>query len=174
MWNPFTRESRVLVSSLSVEACRERLRADVGSLWNPFTAWNHPVRGRVTGKGFWIVKTIHYRNSFQTEARGRWTAEGNGTRIDVSFGMSRWIAGFMIVWLIGIAAFVVGWWGSGPAGSAKAAGAGTLLVFLPLLMLGFGIGLIAFGRWLARNESRELIEFLTRTLECQPDAAPIF
>src|SRR6266581_4459699 len=99
MWNPFARETRVLTSSLSLEACRDRLRADAGSLWNPFAAWGHPVRGRVTDRGFWIVKTIHYRNSFQTEARGRWTPEGSGTRIEVSFGMSRWVAVFMILWV---------------------------------------------------------------------------
>jgi hypothetical protein len=173
-WNPWTRETRVLHSSLAPESCRERLRAETGSLWNPFSAWNRPVRGRVTEKGFWILKSIRYRNSFQTEASGRWLPEGNGTRIEMSLGMNRWVAVFMTLWLVGVFAFSAAWWLSGAA-SEEAPRSTTPWVasFLPLVMLAFGFGVIAFGRWLARNEARELIDFLSRIFECPPDATPI-
>jgi hypothetical protein len=33
--------------------------------------------------------------------------------------------------------------------------------------------MIRFGRWLAREEPRQLLEFLCRTLECPPDSEAI-
>jgi hypothetical protein len=174
MWNPFHRETRVLRSSLGPEACRDRLRSETGSIWNPFSKWSNPVRGRVTDHGFWIVKTIHYRNSFQTVASGKWIPEGDGTRIELALGMNRMVAVFMLAWLAAIAAVGLTWWLSGaPAAVSHPATEPWFVGAIPILMLVFGVALIAFGRWLARNEATELIEFLSRTLECQPDATPI-
>jgi hypothetical protein len=38
-------------------------------------------------------------------------------------------------------------------------------VLVPIAMLGFGVGLVTLGRWLARDEERKLREFLARELE---------
>ena len=174
MRNPFARELRELRTSLSPGSCRERLRAQVGSIWNPFAVWGHPLRGRVTERGFWVRKTILYRNSFQTEAHGRWFAEGNGTRIEVQLGVSRFVPAFLALW---ISILLVAWLALAvsPGGSGGATRPEDVWVahWLPPLMILFGIALLGFGRWLARNESRDLIEFLSRTFECPPDATPI-
>ena len=174
MGNPFRAEQRVLRTPLPPESCRERLRARVGSIWNPFSSWSHPVRGRVTEKGFWIEKSIHYRNSFQTVAKGRWIPEGNGTRIDVTLGMNRFVTVFVLAWLVAVGGVGVMWWViDSPATDRRPESAPALVAAIPFLMLLFGVALVAFGRWLSRNEAPELIEFLIRELDCIPDATPI-
>jgi hypothetical protein len=42
-----------------------------------------------------------------------------------------------------------------------------------VLILVFGLLMIRFGRWLAREEPRQLLEFLCRALECPPDSEAI-
>lgn len=164
-------EQRVLRSGLSPEACVERLRAETGSLWNPFSAWTHPVRGSVTERGFRIVRSKRYRNSFEVEARGHWNAEGNGTRIDLTLGVSQWVRWIMMSWLGFIALFCVGWLAiPGPSSGDMPR---LLERVFPLLLLAFGLGLVYFGRWLARDEPRLLLEFLRGTLECAPEAGAI-
>ncbi|MBI1798785.1 MAG: hypothetical protein HYR73_03775 [Candidatus Eisenbacteria bacterium] len=174
MWNPFARERCVLTTRIVPESCRDRLRAETGSIWNPFAAWNHPVRGRVDGRGFWIVKSLHYRNSLQTEARGTWTPEGGGTRIEISFGMNRIGAVAMMAWLVIVVAFALAWVAVPHAPSRlPPEGPAWVLEWLPAWMVVFGLALLGFGRWLSRHESAFLLAFLRRTLECAPDETPI-
>jgi hypothetical protein len=162
-------------SPLSPEACMDRLRAETGSIWNPLAAWTSPVRGSVNERGFRIVRAIHYRNSMQSEATGTWTSEGSGTRIDVQFAMNRIGAIAMSVWLAFVGAFAILWAFVPHAASSHGGPAAALWLveWIPYWMLLFGIGLVYFGRWLARGDNAFLIDFLRRTLECSPDAAPI-
>lgn len=171
MWNPFAIERReVLVSPLARESCEERLRAQTGSIWNPFTWMSHPVRGSVNARGFWIVKALRYRNSAQTEARGVWHADGSGTRIEIEFGMrQRWlmaiVTGLFVV-------FCILWWLS-PVTSRTSRLPLAIATSMPLIMLAIFVFAVAFGRWLARNESEFLLEFLRRTLDCPPGSEPL-
>ena len=44
------------------------------------------------------------------------------------------------------------------------------LPFVPILfiiMLAFGVGLVRFGRWLARNEKRILVDFVSEVLDAK-------
>jgi hypothetical protein len=164
-------EHRVLRSPLSPAACRDQLREETGSIWNPFSAWSHPVRGRVTDQGFWIVRSKRYRNSFEIEARGTWQEEGGGTRIDLTLGVMRWTRGIMIVWLSFMTLFCIGWLAA-PVPKSGAMPAPVERIF-PVLILAFGLLMIRFGRWLAREEPRQLLEFLCRVLECPPDSEAI-
>ena len=41
----------------------------------------------------------------------------------------------------------------------------------PLLMILFGVGLLSFGRWIARNQVCRLLEFLRVELEAAPEEA---
>lgn len=172
MWNPFAIERRaVLHSPLSHEACFERLRAETASMWNPLALWTHPVRGRVTERGFRIVRAMRWgRNSMQTEASGNWSAEGNGTRIDVSFAVQqRWL---LAAWLGAMMLFCVVWMLSPPVprpGDLPPA----LVRFLPLIIIAVGLAGIALGRWMSRGDTAFLLELLGRTLECAPDSEPI-
>jgi hypothetical protein len=168
MWNPFRRNHLTLHSPLDRETCRRRLQEITGSIWNPFSRWTHPLRGQVNDRGFWILKTLRYRNSFQTEARGRWSSEGTGTRIELSLGMNRLSVVALIFALVVVGA-VTSRFGFTPTAEVS-----TLLVrAIPVLMLILGAALVAFGRWLSRRESDELIALLSRTLGCQPTPTPI-
>jgi hypothetical protein len=171
-WNLFgPTEQRVLRSPLTPEACRDHLRAETGSIWNPFSGWSHPVRGRVSERGFWIVRSKRYRNSFEIEARGTWNPEGEGTRIELTLGVMRWTRWIMIAWLSFMTLFCIGWFAV-PAPRSGTMPAALAQIF-PVLILAFGLLIIRFGRWLSRDEPRQLIDFLSRTLECPPDAEPL-
>ena len=65
------------------------------------------------------------------------------------------------------------WFIDSPATDPRPEHAPALIAAMPFLMLLFGVALVAFGRWLSRNEAPELIEFLIRELDCIPDATPI-
>jgi hypothetical protein len=172
MWNPFAVERCVVLrSALSPESCVQRLQAETGSMWNPFSIWNHEVRGRVTEKGFRVIRVRRWgRNSMSTEASGAWAPDGNGTRIEVSFAIGqRWALG---VWFAVMGLFCAAWMIDPPVPRAGDLPAGVLRL-LPLITIALGLGGIAFGRWLARGDTPWLIDFLRRTLECEPDSSPI-
>jgi len=169
MWNPFAIERRdVLTSPLAPRECEERLRGETGSIWNPWTS--HPVRGSVNAHGFWIVKALHYRNSAQTEARGVWHADGPGTRIEIEFGMRQ--RRLMAVTTGLFAVFCVLWWLS-PVTSRTSRLPLAIATAMPLIMLAIFAFAIAFGRWLSRNDSAFLLDFLSRTLDCAPGSEPL-
>jgi hypothetical protein len=165
---PWAAEHRTLETRVSPDACRDRLTPLVGS-W--FSAWSTcPVRGSVHNDGFSIAKTIHYRNSFQIQASGRFEQNATGTRIRVRLGFSLVVAAFFTFWMLGVSAFfavsllaliadlprslsTMGL--AGPAGFVLVLGG----------MLAFGVVLQAFGRWLARDEADFLLRFLADTLE---------
>jgi hypothetical protein len=174
--NPFGVDQRVtLMSPLSPEACMDRLRAETGSMWNPLAAWTSPVRGSVNEHGFRIVKAIHYRNSMQSEATGKWVVAGGGTQIDVEFAMNRLGAVAMMIWLGFVGAFAILWTFVPHASSSRSGPAAALWVvdWIPYWMFLFGIALVYFGRWLARGDNAFLADFLHRTLDCAPGAAPM-
>ena len=172
MWNPFAVEHRaVLRSPLSPEACVQHLQAETGSMWNPFSIWTHPVRGRVSEQGFRIVRTRRWgRNSMQPEARGEWTSDGSGTRIEVSFAVQqRWA---LAIWLVVMVLYCAAWMVYPPV--PRAGGMAPAFVrLMPLMVIALGLAGIAFGRWLARGDTPWLLDFLRRTLECEPDTSPI-
>lgn len=176
MKNPFGVDRRVtLHSPLSPQACLDRLRAGTGSIWNPLAAWTSALRGSVNETGFRVVRAIHYRNSMQSEASGTWTNEGSGTRIEITFAMNRIGAVAMSIWLAFVGVFAIVWTLVPHASSSHTGrlAAPWLVEWIPYWMLLFGIGLVYFGRWLARGDNAFLLEFLSRTFSCAPDAAPI-
>ncbi|MGH7742693.1 MAG: hypothetical protein ACRENS_11820, partial [Candidatus Eiseniibacteriota bacterium] len=159
-----------LLSPLSPEACEERLRAETGSRWNPFSGWTHALRGRVSERGFRVIQSLRYRNSMQTEACGRWSAEGNGTRIDVTLALERGTHWGIVAWVLVVALFGVIWLVAGPARGARDL---PFLPAVPLVVLALGLFSMWLGRWLVRNDADWLLDFLKRTLECPPESTPL-
>ncbi len=98
-----------------------------------------------------------YRNSFQQVLRGRMIdAPGGGTEIDCAIGMSPWVMIFLCVWFGGLIFM----------GGALVTTTVDGLRALPVLlgMFAFGIALVVFGRFLARNEKDNLVQFVCFTL----------
>jgi hypothetical protein len=44
-----------------------------------------------------------------------------------------------------------------------------LVRWMPILLLAFGVGFVWFGRWLARDEERFLVDFVAEVLEATPN-----
>lgn len=118
-----------------------------------------------------LRKRTGYGNSFQSNLRATIRPEAGGTAISGKIAVHPLVRVAMIVWFGAIIYL------AGPAflrtvysmlvGAAPAyENAGVLLVMFPA-MLACGFALIAFGRYLARDETRFLTEFLIRELDAR-------
>jgi len=85
------RRRLVLVSSLPIEVCLERvgyrLFLEAGS-----------VKGKLVGDRLKARKMISYRNSFQRVLTARFYGDGEGTLIKCDFSMAPFVAVFLAVW----------------------------------------------------------------------------
>ena len=154
-----------LASSLSRDEIRRKLRDSIDSEWIVFGGLS-AFRGCVGDDTFRLRKRIWYNNSFQTHLRGHLLLDSRGTLIRCRAGMHPAVIAFLAVWFDGIALFAtislvsllghfaVGW----PIRVTDTFG----LLAGSIAMIALGIGLVRFGRWLARDEKRQLIEFLER------------
>jgi len=159
-------ETKVLVSPLPRTDCAARLRALTQSEWTLFGS--SPVIGRVGDSTLKLRKRppAMMHNSFQTYLRGALTDEGASTRLTCRFGLHSFVAVFMVFWFgmlwvfasIGLVA-----WLNHPADFSF------LILGLvgPLVMTTFGIGLVAFCRYLARDEQRFLLDLLRDTIRAE-------
>ncbi|MBP6011155.1 MAG: hypothetical protein KBA31_02910 [Alphaproteobacteria bacterium] len=81
--------------------------------------------------------------------------------------MHTFVIVFMTVWF-GLLFGIGGPWfleGVSAALAGHLADVPPLLLAIPATMLVFGIALVFFGRWLARNEEAELLSFLEDTID---------
>jgi hypothetical protein len=162
-----------LVSPLSHEESEARLRAatDRDGLLSCFGS--RPVVGKVSGGSVRLRKRIGYTNSFQTFLVGSLEVRDDVTMFRGRAGMHPLVIGIMAVYF-GLLTFI-----GAPAFVAAEGGQGLPLgAITPLLMLVFGVGLVWFGRWLARDEEAYLVAFVTRAIaagraqEAEPGVAP--
>ena len=151
-----------LTSPLAHDEIVRRLGAAIDSDWALFGSKS--VVGRVDKTSFRLRQRIRYRNSFQTFLFGTMTADGRSTRLDCRVGMHPMVAGFIALWLFAVSGLLVAALASVPADET------VLLIAIPAGMFVFGIGLVLLGRWLARNEQRQLVAFLEQTIEAQRQA----
>jgi hypothetical protein len=165
-------------SPLSRTECVERLNANMESMWQVFGT--SVVVGRASPSRLNAHMRISYRNSFQTYLRARLEDDGRGTRLRCKFGMSVFVKVFLGLWL-GFLAFLT--IPEITIATAFVTGARTSLgnetpsgLAISFLMATAAIGMVGFGRWLARDEEGALIRFLCRTLnanERSPSPSPI-
>jgi len=127
-----------------------------------------PVVGRVTETSLRLRKRIGYRNSFQSFLAATLRPEAGGTVISGEVAMHPFVRVFMLIWfggviLIGGTMFVatVGTMLFGSGSQYQNAWMGAVI---PPILLAFGFGLVRFGRYLARDETRFLTGFLIQTL----------
>jgi hypothetical protein len=156
-----------LVSPLPREECVRRLRERAAPMWTMYGSL--PVAGRIEETGFHIHQRRRMKNSFRMHlwaSLEQWTGQ---TCIRCRFGMNPFAEVFLILW--------VGLVLSGLAVTASSAltslvnegnWENTWIVLPPLAMLGFGYGLVRFGKYIARCERAFLLEFLRETLDARP------
>lgn len=149
-------EEGVMLSPLSVETCRERLKAATDGplvLFGP-----RAMRGIIGADWARLRKNIRWNNSFQTILLLALKDDRNGTRLTWRCGASTMARLFIAAWLVGIVTVLALGLGSGEMD----------LLFLgpaAVVMLAVGGGLAAFGRRMARGEDRFLLRTVTDLVE---------
>src|ERR1700728_1029284 len=119
--------------------------------------------GKVSQDGVRLQRvTPMVRNSFKPFFVGRFESRDGVTLLTGRFGMSLFTKIFMTFWLAMVALFGVGFL----AGSLSAAASyPRQIVIGPFLMFFAGLGLVAVGKWFARNDVVWLTALIGRALE---------
>jgi hypothetical protein len=155
-----------LVTSLSPDECRRRLKAVVGSSLN--LGGTESVTGLV-GNTARLCKRIAYRNSFQTVLVARFLNDNGATRIECRYRVNLFVIGFMTIWFGGL---VVPLLTSLPDLVNQLQTTGNIDghwhdMLFTLGMVGAGAGVIRFCRYLARGEAAFLTDFVSKTLDAK-------
>ena len=125
--------------------------------------------GKVSQDGVRLQRvTPMVRNSFKPFFVGRFESRDGVTLLTGRFGMSLFTKIFMTFWLAMVALFGVGFL----VGSLSAtASYPRQIVIGPFLMLIAGLGLVALGKWFARNDVAWLTGVIGRALDVAGVAA---
>jgi hypothetical protein len=157
-----------LISPLSPTECAARIAAAIET-WRSDGLVSERVGGSVCGGSFRLWKRIGYQNICQTILSGTLQSRGTGTMIRGWFGMSTLVLVGMACWfgfiLFGGAIVVLVMWRTLWFESVQVEGNVWVGFAFILGMLAFGIGLIWFGRYLARGEAAFLRHFLLDVLK---------
>ncbi len=165
-------------SKLSSIECLKRLQSHAVS-WSEFLRRafapmdEGTIVAKVRGERFRLfaqgARYVH--NSFIPLLYGRIQPTSEGTRIVGRFRMHPVVRVFMSVWFGGLAIMAVVLCLVALFGNADAGRPPFILMLGPLLMILFGIGLLSFGRRIARGQVSRLLEFLRVELEAAPEEA---
>lgn len=151
----FGKSKLEIVLPCSIEQACRRLAAKLDtSLFGP-----RPVVGRLRGTRLTARKRIGYRNSFQTYLSADLIDLGNETLCRCRFSMHPLVIAFATVWF----AIVVLAGGAVSIEALIRLGADRVPIsglLVPVEMILGGAALLAFGRWLARDEAAFLIDFI--------------
>lgn len=155
-------------TSFSVEECRSRLESAMDPLRIAFTssgyAGKKEILGKVRGTDFRLQVRRCYRNSFAPFLYGQFVTVQDGTSINGEFKMHPFARVFMTGWFSFLAVFAIAALILPSRGQATATSTRFGMVFAACAMAAFGFFLVRFGRWLARDESRVIVDFLKTTL----------
>jgi hypothetical protein len=119
-----------------------------------------PILGFFHGDRFWLRRRARLNNAYHTVASGRVLSSLSGSRIEVRFGGGLTTLVFMAVWFGGLAVITA----KEVSVASRSQGIGRLvreapeIFLLPIGMSIFAMGLLAFGRWLARNDEAYLTD----------------
>jgi len=161
------RETFTLRSDFPVEDCLRRLSegSDVGQR-TIFSLSSYKGSKRVLskfeGNGFRLWKRRTYRNDFAPIFFGAASSERQGTRIEGRFDVDPLVKIFMGIWLGFVIVIGTGLFISALLG--KIQGDARVGLIIPPAMVGFGLLMPQFGRFIGRGEEKSLREFLQTTL----------
>lgn len=171
----FRSETINLTTDLSRTECVKRLTAQVDGNLRIFGT--KPLVGRIRESSLRVARRIRYRNSFQTWLSANLIDAGGGTRLICRLALHPLVRIFMIVWFTGII-LIGGLIGLGAGaglmttllrGTGPLSPGPVLATLVPLGLLGFGLGLLKFSRYLARDERDFLVSFIKDTLAARED-----
>lgn len=126
--------------------------------------------GRVSEGSVSLQRVIPMvRNSFKPFFFGRFEQRQGVTILCGRFTMHGFVKIFMSVWLGFVTLVLLGFVFSFARGTSNLHGP---VVLVPFAMLGGGLGLVAFGNWLARNDAAWLSGVIARALGTPGFAVP--
>jgi len=160
--NPWWRETHTLESANTPDECKSLLVASTSSSLRLWLAKGF-IRSQIPSSDAIILwrRPKWLRNSFGTVAVVRCHESGSGTAISVTLRSRYVVAAVLMLWLGGVLIVNL-------ASLYKAApDAVSPLAVFTLFMLAFGLGFVAFGRLLARDEGPALIDFIRKTTSAQ-------
>lgn len=157
-------ETAILHSPLPQDECLRRLREAIEA--------DGPAKARVIGRVGTtslrlrkrLAPTMH--NSFQIFLTARITSESGSTRLTCHFGPDRLVVGFTAVWFLAVIGFGAAMLTLATKGAIHF-GTNDPGPFVPLIMIAGGIGVVGFGRYLARGDRRFLVDFLKSTIQAR-------
>ena len=155
-------------SAYSVAESVERLRA--ATKRSTFAAIGEAAAvGKVSPDGVRLQRVPPMvRNSFKPFFVGRFESRDGVTLLTGRFGMSLFTKIFMTLWLAMVALFGVGFLVGSLSATARYP---RPVVMGPFLMLIAGLGLVALGKWFARNDVAWLTGVIGRALDVAGVAA---
>jgi hypothetical protein len=147
-------------SAYGLEESVSRLRA--ATKRSAFSALAEPAAvGTVTESKVKLQRVIPMvRNSFKPFLVGQFVKRGEHVFLVGRFTMLGFVKVFMTVWFGFLVAFGV----VAPFAQTASKSATLALVFGPITMCGFGVGLVWFGKWLARNDAAWLAGVVNRAI----------
>jgi hypothetical protein len=153
-----------------IEECYRRLKEAVDTSLFPYFS-SKQVAGRVSKRSISIRKRIYYRNSFQAVLRASLKPSPSGTEIISTVSLHPFVKIFMFIWfggliMIGGIIFVIALSSYFKENSLKDIGS-IMWILIPPGMAIFGIALLKFGKYLARDESKVLKRFLIDLLDAE-------
>lgn len=116
-----------------------------------------PLIGMVSAKKASFRRRLGYRNSWQTVMDVNFEPTGSTTVMRIGSYMHPYAAVFMALWFAGIIAALVSILTTGAAKQGEGSG---MLVLLPIGMAAFGVAMIGFGRWIARNDHARMLDIV--------------
>lgn len=147
------------ITRLTPEQCVSRLTAAIDNGFFAGLFGSRPVVGRVTETSLRLGMRRAfdgYPNSFRRWLTARMRREPAGTVISGKVAIHPLFLVFMFFWC-GACIWGIFYASGGPEKNALQCG----------IMLGFGCAAAGFGRYLTRNETRFLKDFLTKTLDAE-------
>jgi hypothetical protein len=178
-----------LISQLPRCECLRRLRDHTGqeqSTWrfsvggatlaeSAPIAGQRSVIGRIGDTELRIRKRIEEFNSFQSHLFAEIADSKDGTWLFCRVGVHPLVVAFVAFWFIGVVWFCYGFFLEGDDaratfnvfGVAYAIQGRWVAALIPLLFVGFGVGIVKYCHYLARDEQAFLIDFLRDTIGAQ-------
>ena len=147
---------------LKPEVCAERLRPVVDGYFKLFG--DNSLIGHVSPQGARLKKRIGYRNDFQSQLTARFRQDGAKTIVEGRTGMNDFTLAFLAFWFVVVTPFSL-WIAVSGSRGPDAYGEKSLLELLPIVTIAFAVAVVAFGRWLARNEAAFLKAALRSRLD---------
>jgi hypothetical protein len=147
-------------SVYGLEESVSRLRA--ATKRSVFSALAEPAAvGTVTESRVKLQRVIPmFRNSFKPFLVGQFVKRGEHVFLVGRFTMDGFVKVFMTVWFGFLVVFGV----AAPFAHTVSRSGSFAFVFAPIIMCGFGVGLVWFGKWLARNDAAWLADVVKRAL----------